>query len=475
MEERNGAEHQETQHQPNLKLDFVKAKIPSKINQYYRTYLENQTDDYTKIFQKEYYDLETFCKAILKHKNFNDFQTVHLYLHHKGDKNATHLEVEKRIHKSEELPVADFNSLFQSIKKSRNRSFGQSKIKGSNFNIIGTFLGHEFQLTNYNLIFIISRGDFLPQNEKEINSFKTLCEIMPFTLNFLLRSKKVYNDLSLVEQLFTHFPVPITLKKEDHLLAATNQLPQNNPVHFSKDNLEVKIETEDDLDFIHKEKIMLLGDLLNTLRHELANPIFGLSLTSNLLSSTLLDEENKELMSEISSSLSRSQKILDNFTNLFNATEWKQASVKEIINEAFTLSKSESRSVKRNINFNGLDDIEIKTNQTWFFQILFNLIINASQALKKASHKNPEINIECVQMSNKLQIDFYDNGPGIPSEIKDNIFLPFFTTKEKGTGLGLSISYNLALKLGGRLELIKTGNEGTHFRLSLNTHEHTHN
>ncbi|MEX0798998.1 MAG: ATP-binding protein, partial [Bacteriovoracaceae bacterium] len=59
-----------------------------------------------------------------------------------------------------------------------------------------------------------------------------------------------------------------------------------------------------------------------------------------------------------------------------------------------------------------------------------------------------------------------DNGPGVPSEIIDNMFNPFFTTKDKGTGLGLAISQSLAKKLDGKIEYISEG-QGAHFVLRL--------
>ena len=68
----------------------------------------------------------------------------------------------------------------------------------------------------------------------------------------------------------------------------------------------------------------------------------------------------------------------------------------------------------------------------------------------------PKVSISTRQLDNRAEIRIRDNGKGIPGEIRDKIFNPFFTTKPtgKGTGLGLSISYDIIVKgHGGELDI----------------------
>lgn len=78
-------------------------------------------------------------------------------------------------------------------------------------------------------------------------------------------------------------------------------------------------------------------------------------------------------------------------------------------------------------------------------QVIINIIRNSAQALATQEARK-EINIKVTQQSKSVvKIEIYDNGPGIPEKIIDQVFQPFFTTKSsgKGTGLGLSICYNI--------------------------------
>ena len=72
-------------------------------------------------------------------------------------------------------------------------------------------------------------------------------------------------------------------------------------------------------------------------------------------------------------------------------------------------------------------------------------------------------------MNNHIQITIFDNGPGIPDNIKDKIFQPFFTTKPtgQGTGLGLSLSYDIVKAHGGELKVESEEGEGTKFIIEL--------
>jgi C4-dicarboxylate-specific signal transduction histidine kinase len=175
-------------------------------------------------------------------------------------------------------------------------------------------------------------------------------------------------------------------------------------------------------------------------------------------------------------SIKRSQSIIENFSDLYKSnSKMEKIEMKNLIQEVFTLTKSESRSIKTSILIDGeegRDEIFLIGNKTWLAQIFFNLIINSAQAMKLSLTPNPEITIKIQEDGEKsVANSFTDNGPGIkhPSE---RIFSPFFTTKKEGTGLGLNICKNLIEKMGGQIKLLKN-DKGASFKLIL-PNENTH-
>jgi two-component system NtrC family sensor kinase len=110
-------------------------------------------------------------------------------------------------------------------------------------------------------------------------------------------------------------------------------------------------------------------------------------------------------------------------------------------------------------------------------RVLLNLINNAFQAVDEQSKKGikgykPEVSVSTKLTANsqkQIAITIKDNGPGIPDEIKDKIFQPFFTTKDtgKGTGLGLSLAYDIVKTHGGELKVESIVGMGSEFLINL--------
>lgn len=95
-------------------------------------------------------------------------------------------------------------------------------------------------------------------------------------------------------------------------------------------------------------------------------------------------------------------------------------------------------------------DLKIQADEQMINQVLLNLIKNAVQAVKGTIA--PEISVSCVLIEKRIVLKVSDNGEGIPPEISDEIFMPFFTTRQKGTGVGLSYSRQVMAMNGGRIE-----------------------
>ncbi|RXG18347.1 histidine kinase/DNA gyrase B/HSP90-like ATPase [Leeuwenhoekiella aestuarii] len=97
-------------------------------------------------------------------------------------------------------------------------------------------------------------------------------------------------------------------------------------------------------------------------------------------------------------------------------------------------------------------------------QVLINLILNAIDATQQV--KNAKIVVTASQNSKgKVQIKVRDNGSGIPEEIRESIFIPFFSTKKTGSGIGLSLSKQIMTLHKGKIQLQSDAENGTDFTL----------
>jgi two-component system, NtrC family, sensor kinase len=204
-------------------------------------------------------------------------------------------------------------------------------------------------------------------------------------------------------------------------------------------NKEKKIESI----FNYTQKQILLKELLNTLRHEITNPVTGIKLAAKYLS---IAPQSKEIMNLGESIYDSTDKV----TNLIEQQDkTKCYSIKTIINEIIFNLKSSQPSVNFHIDLE--KDYIIKNNKQLFEQIIINIIENAIQAMKKKKKIN--INIKSSYINEKFHLHIQDNGPLPEDETK--IFLPFYTTKKEGSGLGLFICKKYCKELGLSLRFEK--------------------
>ena len=112
-------------------------------------------------------------------------------------------------------------------------------------------------------------------------------------------------------------------------------------------------------------------------------------------------------------------------------------------------------------------DLIVNTDEKLLSQVIINLMKNACEALVEHT-ETPKLTIKLLQTNAITKIEITNNGPSIPPEIREQIFIPFFTTKEEGTGVGLSLSKQIMLKMNGDIMLNKTKDATTSFTIVLN-------
>lgn len=375
--------------------------------------------------------LKDLIQSLHDHNYLRDFGDFYILIQTKGEATARQVFIGSK--SNEKVVSAEvFNEIFNHIKKSKQVSFASSTDKNHLINIAGTSLAKCYRLQTHNLILIATKNEFIPYAEEIIEDYNNFCEYNKLTFSLLLEKEYL-----------------------NYLKSSLNKV---------QETVESNDFSMEDKDNFHQKRIQLLGELLNTLRHELSNPLFGLQLTNSIVSEEFSGED-KELCDQIQLSIEKALKIINNFLWLYNDSEELQTiEVEQLLKEVFTLTKSSTKSIKKDIKI--AEELKIQSSPAWLTQIFFNLIINSAQAMERAHTVSPEIRVYTKVGNDKIQIYFQDNGPGINPSNEDNLFSPFYTTKDTGTGLGLAICQNLAQKLNGIIRCAKNDN-GALFILEL--------
>lgn len=112
-------------------------------------------------------------------------------------------------------------------------------------------------------------------------------------------------------------------------------------------------------------------------------------------------------------------------------------------------------------------DLAVLGDRGLLEQALINILRNAIEALWGHSQAEARIEISCTLQEGLCHIDVADNGPGLVPAAREQLFVPFFTTKPDGSGIGLSLARRIAQRHGGQLQAHAHSPQGTVFRLSL--------
>lgn len=431
---------------------------------------------------QESHSLRDLTDKLLSVPFLQSFETSLVVLHLKGQTKA---ELQGSLWRSEKvqsfIEVKEFNAFFNSVKKSKIKSFSTDSFPKLNLPFNGSFLAKEVVSRKYSLVAVASRHDFLSYSREEIELYETCIDLLQPHFERLIDQEFSDQRISELRICLKAFPLPLRIRNTVTGTAFQNDLMKNElqdqDIFFTKKVMgpfTLDLYDSDELrhyafDLFHFQRISLLGELLNTLRHELSNPLFGLMLGSQMFRTLDVSADNKEIMKEIEKNISRCQMIIENFSNLYQIqNEPRPVSLKKIIDESLVLAKSEGREMKKKVIYEGdTEKLELSVPLIFVVQIIFNLIVNAAQALREAKIAG-ELTIRVAMEEGLVAIHVFDNGPGIPAEKASQLFKPFFTTKASGTGLGLVLSRNLALKMGGNLEyMMNNESKGAHFRISL--------
>ena len=241
---------------------------------------------------------------------------------------------------------------------------------------------------------------------------------------------------------------------------------------------------------LQSAKMATLGEMATGVAHELNQPLNNIGLLASRLQLRvskvdLPDDERsfaKEKLSKITKQIARAGRIIEHLRTFGRPSQFKQGQVDaaHAVGAVFDLLKEQlaSHGVEVVLDLDKIPPVHADEGQ--LEQVLINLVINARDALEaKADTATPgRLTVSAsrgtfADGSPAVVIAVEDNGVGMPPEVQERVFDPFFSTKEvgEGTGLGLSISYGLVRDFGGTLAVASTPGEGTTFTMKLRPEE----
>jgi C4-dicarboxylate-specific signal transduction histidine kinase len=281
-------------------------------------------------------------------------------------------------------------------------------------------------------------------------------------------------DESVRIQIHSKTELGIMSKSFNHML--DNLESRKKELLGYQNHLEEKLkESQDNL--VQAAKLTLVGEMASTVAHDLRNPLSVISGYSDFLKE-LAQEKNPDLIKiadcaqKIEIATQRVDWMIDRM-NQFNhnkGTQKKQFAVLGVIESSLLFVDGKFKKNGVQIDFpiiDGLKDIQIFGEMGKLEQVFANLFSNAADAMKNSKNRVLKIDVKFTKSTFICLIQ--DSGTGISNENLENIFKPYFTTKNvgEGTGLGLSICKTILEELEGEITVDSKIGVGTKFTLTL--------
>jgi len=223
------------------------------------------------------------------------------------------------------------------------------------------------------------------------------------------------------------------------------------------------------------ERMSLLGEMSAGIAHELRNPMAVISGYSRLLASKLgdADEDTRQTVSEIQAEINGMDRLIAEFMRFAQPSEldMSRQDVAGILTEAASAIDALGEDVVISVEVaDGTPPVD--ADALLLRQAFMNLIGNAAEAMGGKGR----IGVACTAYDGAedsgrtgrfVRLDFDDEGPGVPEDIRKKIFAPFFTTKHDGTGLGLALVQKIVTHHGGWCSVSGSPSGGARFTVHL--------
>jgi two-component system nitrogen regulation sensor histidine kinase NtrY len=219
--------------------------------------------------------------------------------------------------------------------------------------------------------------------------------------------------------------------------------------------------------------------LLSVMTHEIMNSVAPISSLADTLKNRLeksidqIDNKNgavHDLEIGIETIKRRSESLLkfaETYRNLNKITKLnlKKVLVRDLFESLYQLMQPtlDQKKIEMDIILKDTS-LQLEADTSLIEQVLINLVVNAMEAVKDRAEARIILSAS-LSDTNKILLKVTDNGPGIPEDVMENIFIPFFSTKKSGSGIGLSLCKQIMMLHKGNIHVHSVVGEGTVFTL----------
>jgi signal transduction histidine kinase len=221
---------------------------------------------------------------------------------------------------------------------------------------------------------------------------------------------------------------------------------------------------------VRADRFAAVGEIATGLAHEIKNPLAGLSGALELLAEDLArDPRHTEIVSEMQHQVNRLTNTMESLLSFARPPKAKLRStnVNASIEKVLFLIRQQSRNGCIGLGSELAADLPpVLADPAQLEQVFLNVCLNACQAMTVRG-EGGTLTVRSRAAEGTVVVDIEDTGPGIPADVRAQVFKPFFTTKREGNGLGLAISARIVAEHGGHIGYRCPPQGGTIFTVTL--------